>query len=494
VSGLNERVIGLGGAGLSGLLLFAAGEPLGWGPLAWLALVPLLVVVLREPRWRWAWLYGFMFGVVYFGIQLSWIFLFGWMAWTALTAFLALYTSIATLVAGVVRGHVLAPVLIAGAFAGVDLARDRWPYGGYPWGSAGTTQGSVPGVRWLAGVVGVYGLTFLVVFVAALIAHRVVYRNTAAVPIAVVVVALVSFIVVDRVVYGTPPAGNELRAAVIQGGVPRPARYDQRDRILASHIGLTRRLVANEKVGVIIWPEDSIGIGVSSGAFERVRSLARELHTPMLVGHSVDEGPQARFRNLVQLIDAEGKVAGTYQKRHPVPFGEYVPVSFLRRFVGTLNDEIPYDQDPGRRADVFEMDGGRIATPICFESVFPRDFLDFARNGANLFVLSTNNASFEHSYASQQHIAHTRMRALETRQWVIQAALAGISGVMAPDGKVSHTTRLFEPVAFVADVRMRRAHSLYARTGDLFPAIWAGLTGATAIWTLVRRRRVASTS
>ncbi|MGH2760266.1 MAG: apolipoprotein N-acyltransferase, partial [Actinomycetota bacterium] len=106
-----------------------------------------------------------------------------------------------------------------------------------------------------------------------------------------------------------------------------------------------------------------------------------------------------------------------------------------------------------------------------------------------LFVLSTNNASFERSYASQQHVSHTRMRALETRQWVVQAGLAGISAVLGPDGSVRHTTGLFESAAFVADVRVRPAQSLYALTGDLFPALFAGLGGAGALYALARRRR-----
>ena len=114
-----------------------------------------------------------------------------------------------------------------------------------------------------------------------------------------------------------------------------------------------------------------------------------------------------------------------------------------------------------------------IATPICFESVFPRDILDFARNGAQLYVLSTNNASFAHSYAAQQHLAHTRMRALETRQWVVQAALSGISATLTPDGQILHETKLFESTAFVTTVHVRPAHSLYARTGDVFVFVFA---------------------
>ncbi|MGH2760693.1 MAG: hypothetical protein ACRDKJ_14175, partial [Actinomycetota bacterium] len=166
------RLIDLGAVALSALLLFAAQEPFGIGLLAWVAPVPVLVVVLRAERVWTAWLYGLGFGAAYFAIHLSWIFLFGWMAWTALTVTMALYWSVAAIGARMVRDLRLAPVLVAGIWTGAELLRDRWPFGGYPWGTPGTAQGAVPGVRWLAGVVGVYGLTFLVVFVSAVVATR----------------------------------------------------------------------------------------------------------------------------------------------------------------------------------------------------------------------------------------------------------------------------------------------------------------------------------
>jgi apolipoprotein N-acyltransferase len=478
----SSRLLGLVAAVASALMLFAAGEPAGIGPLAWVALVPLFVAVLRERRPVWSWLYGLAFGLAFFGIHLSWIFIFGWMAWTALVATLAVYTSAATFLAGVLRRSPLAPLVAAGAWAGIEVARDRWPFGGFPWGAVGTTQATVPGVRWLAGVVGAYGLSFLVVFVAAFVAHRIVSGGWSLASLAVVGGALAVFVAVDTAAYGPPPPGRPLRVLVVQGGVPRPALPNQRDVILDSHIRLTKELMARSrpKPDVVVWPEDSIGVGVRPTAESEVEDLARSLHTPFLVGRSVVVSATA-FHNTVEHITADGARDGVYVKRHPVPFGEYVPLGFFRHFVSTLNNEVPYDLKKGRTANVFDVGPAKLATPICFESVFPRDILDFARNGADLYVLSTNNASFSHSYAAQQHLAHARMRALETRQWFVQAALSGPSAEVRPDGRVLHTTKLFTSAAFVADVRTRPAHSLYAKTGDLFAFLFALLTLAETV-------------
>jgi apolipoprotein N-acyltransferase len=480
------RLPGLLAAALSAVLLFAAGEPLGLGPLGWVALVPLFAAILARPTRRWGWLLGLTFALVYFGAHIAWIFLFGWMAWSALTLVLALYVSLGTLVAGAVAKTRFAPVLVAGAWTGAELLRERWPYGGYSWGALGTTQGNVPGVRWLAGVVGVYGLSFLLAFAAAVLALMIVRRELPWTSVAIVGAALLAFVAADAGISGRPSGGEPLRIAVVQGGVPRPVVPGQRDIILRHHVDTTRALLARRQVDVVVWPEESVGEGAVEG-LAAVQQLAREVDTPFLVGQTfVDEAGD--FRNAVRYVDASGVLRRTYEKRHPVPFGEYVPVGFLRRFVGTLQEQLPTDQQPGRTPDVFDVRGTKIAAPICFESVFPRDVLDFVRAGAELFVLSTNDSSFETTYASQQHLAHTRMRALETRQWFVQAALSGISAVIAPDGTMTHTTRLFTTDAFVADVRTRTAQSLYAKTGDLFAELFAA-AAAIAFLLALRRRR-----
>lgn len=491
-SSVPGRPMGAALAVLSAGLLFVAGEPLGAGIVAWVALVPLFAAVRLAAReagaGRWAFSYGLLFGLVFFGIHLWWIFLFGWMAWTALVFVLSLYTGLATFVGSRVSGGRFAPLLVAGAWTGAELLRDRWPYGGYSWGAVGTTQTTVPGVRFLAGTIGVYGLSFLIAFAGAGIVRIVVDRDVPWRSVAAVGGVLLAFVVADLAVGSSPTPIRPLRVGVVQGNVPRPIVVGQRNAILKNHIDLTRQLLATHRdLDLVVWPEESIGEGVSPGSLSLVEDFSRDARVPMLVGQTIVE--DGDFLNLVRHIDARGRLVETYQKRHPVPFGEYVPVGFMRRFVGTLESEIPTDQVPGTRANVFDVNRTAIATPICFESVFPRDFLDFVRNGAELFVLSTNDSSFERSYASQQHLAHTRMRALETRQWVIQAALSGPSAVIEPDGDVLHETRLFEGDAFVADVRARPSPSLYAKTGDLFASLFATATGIVYVAALRPRRR-----
>jgi apolipoprotein N-acyltransferase len=93
----------------------------------------------------------------------------------------------------------------------------------------------------------------------------------------------------------------------------------------------------------------------------------------------------------------------------------------------------------------------------------------------------------ERRVVGREHV-ELRAVALETRQWVVQAALSGISASIAPDGAISHTTRLFDSTAFITKVRVRPAHSLYARTGDLFIFIFAIATLAALAQTAILKR------
>jgi len=478
----------------SGLLLAAAGDPLGLAPVAWVALAPLYVAIMKERRRRWSALYGFVAGVAYFSIHLSWIFLFGWMAFVALVAVMSSWWALAGVLTGVVRRLPLAPVLAAGIFSTAELLRDRVPWGGFGWGTPGLSQVAVPVVRGLAPAVGATGLTFLVAFAGAVLADRLLTRHLPWASLMLVSAVLVLFIGVDALRYGSPDAGEPVRVAVVQGNVPRPVLpswSEQREAVVRGHEELTRTLVGRADVDLVVWGEDAIGEVVTDG-LDRASALARTLGTPMVVGRSEVVPERNGFYNVMDHIDASGRVVDTYAKRHPVPFGEFVPLGFLRRFVTTL-DQVPYDMLRGEEWVVFDVRtrSGRVgvATPICFESVFARDVRALARRGAEVMVYSTNDSSFERTFASEQHLTHVRMRAAELRQWGVQAAISGHSALVDPNGVVIERSPLFVPTVVEGVVQARAASSLYARVGDLFAWGWTAGSGlALALYALVLAR------
>lgn len=488
-------ILSLLAAAGAGAVWFLAQEPLALGVLGWLALAPLFWAILSTHRLAFAALLGFMTGVVFFTLEFWWVFGIGWMAGTALIVGFSLFPAAASTFAYLVRRSPIAPVALGGAWVATELVRDRWPWGGFGWASIGISQANVPGARWLAGTIGASGLTFLCAFLAAWIAHAIVTGRRSWASLTIVGLAVASFAIVDIATSGDAAPGTPVDIAVVQAHIPRPERDDQDAAVLASLERQTRALAERGRApDLILWPENALGYYVPAETSDRLAALAREIDTPILAGRSVGDLPGRRSWNYVDLIDTSGRRVQTYQKRHPLPFGEYVPVPSLLDHVSSLND-IPFDMIRGRRATVFEVAGAHIGIPICFESVFARDVRAFAEAGADLIVVATNDSSFR-TYIAEQHLAHSRMRALELRQWTVHGGLSGVSAIIAPDGRITARAGHFEETTMRGVVRARRATSLYFRTGDVFAFIFAAaallalaIRGATGIWTVANRVR-----
>ena len=151
------------------------------------------------------------------------------------------------------------------------------------------------------------------------------------------------------------------------------------------------------------------------------------------------------------------------------------------------------DRTPGGRVHTVKVeDLPPFGTPICYENSFPAIQRAMVRDGAAFFVLTTNNASYEMTAASRQHLAMSRLRAVETGRWMIHAAVSGISAIVAPDGSIVSQSGLFEPATTRHQIVASTARTLYAQLGDW--VVWASLALCVGLVLTPRRpsaRRVA---
>ena len=460
------------------------------GPLAWIAIAPLLAIAARTGVRRGAGL-GFIFGFAFFGLLLHWISIVGYLAWLVLVllqaGFLALFGA---LWAGLsqARSPAARVALAAGAWVAVEFLRSLVPVGGFTWGELAQGQTEL---RWLlraASLGGGWLVAGIVVAINALVVESLRYLRAAQRrPALAGVTAAALLLVAPLTLPANLATGESVRAAIVQGNVPRDfsgSPLDKELAIIASHEHLTEEL-APLRPDLVIWPESSVGLDIttSEDAARAVREAARAVDAPMIVGANLDAG-EDRYKVVAFHVDASGEVVDTYQKTHLVPFGEYVPARAIFGWIPAL-EQVPRDAVAARDPRVFDVAGGRVAPVISFEGDFGSLVRRPIAEGGRILVVATNASTWDDSWASAQHLAFSQVRAAENGVWVAHAALSGISAFVAPDGTIVDATPLWTATALVDEVRFAETITLYARLGDWFPWLCAAATLAGLV--LVRR-------
>jgi apolipoprotein N-acyltransferase len=461
------------------------------------ALVPLLHLARGERPGRGA-LLGLAFGAAFFGLVLSWILLFGELAWSALVLAQACAVAVfGGLAPALWRAErpVLSVLGLAAAWTALEWVRGAWPLGGFTWGQLGASQVGNPTLLPLASWGGVWALTFVVALgngLVLLALDRALARprpdpRRAALPLCAAALAVVA----PWAIPAPTPAGPPLDVAVVQVDV-RPARSLDplaEDRAVARMHLAPHRSLAADPPDLAVWGESALDPGASGPELRaEVSRTIRAVGVPTIAG-SVRPGRDQRLFNLALLFDGAGRVVDRYAKVHLVPFGEYVPWRGALSWISALR-QIPYDISPGPGLGPLRGPGlPPIGAVICFENSFPSLDRAAVRRGAQLLVVLTNNASYGFSPASAQHLAMSRLRAVETGRWVVHAAITGISAFVDPGGRVVASTGLFQPAVLRHEVRASTAVTPYVRLGDWVP--WGSLLLALGLLARPARRRSA---
>ncbi len=485
--------------GLGCIAAFAAGlatslafPPVGAWPIAFVGVAPLLLL-LRERTVPRGLLLGFCFGVGMFGATLYWIFLFGALAWSALVtlsaASIAVFGAIATSI--VRRDHpVWGAIGIAAAWTAIEWLRGMWPLGGFTWASLGTSQVDDRALVRLASVTGVWGVTFVVVFANAAVASWFARRGRGGVRIALVVAATV-LILAPALIPLPAPTGDPVTIAVVQVDVripPGTSPVQEDITVARRNIEEYQTLAGQTPPDLAVWGEGALDPGALAdpATFAAVQNAIAQVGVPTTVG-AVVNFPDGTQRTSVLAFDASGKVVDQYDKVHLVPFGEYVPWRRHLSWISAIK-QIPVDRTPGTNIHTITQPGlPSYGTPICFENAFPDIPRTMVREGAQFLVVPVNNASYGFTAAADQHLEMSRMRAVETGRWVVDAAVSGISAFIDTDGRVVGDTRLFVPGILPGQVRPSTTWTLYVRYGDWFPAVCLVIVAMSLLFAPRRR-------
>jgi apolipoprotein N-acyltransferase len=290
-------------------------------------------------------------------------------------------------------------------------------------------------------------------------------------------------------------------AALIQGNVPRPGLHflGEREQVLRNHVAATNKLASDVRAArvavpeLVVWPENASDIDPfrNDSAYRLIDETIKNLGIPVLVG-AVVAGPGPDYVSNTGIVWSPTRGPGArYVKRHPVPFGEYIP--FRAQLSGRIErlEQIPRDFFAADRPGVLRLGPARIGDVICFEVAYDGLVRDVVKGGADVLVVQTNNATYNRTNQPPQQLAMSRLRAVEHGRTVLVAATSGISAVVAPDGAVLAQTEELTAETLVAEVPLRRATTVADRMGSWPEALLAlvGLAAAAAAGAARRVRR-----
>jgi len=243
----------------------------------------------------------------------------------------------------------------------------------------------------------------------------------------------------------------------------------------------------------VLWPENSTAVDPFADAQTRtgIETAVAAIGVPILVGAMVDAGPD-HVMNQGVVWDPVPGGGDRYTKRHPVPYGEYIPFrgsSWMPSTYGRLT-EVPRDMVRGTSLEPIRVGGLRIADAICFDVAYDEGIGGQVARGAELVTVQTSNAMFSRTGQLAQQFEISRLRAQETGRWVVVAAINGISGVVRPDGTVVASAPARGQEVLVEEVGLSTTRTLAVRLGTwLGRLVMLFLVLHTAVVLITYRRR-----
>ncbi|GHT92905.1 apolipoprotein N-acyltransferase [Betaproteobacteria bacterium] len=465
-----------------------------FAPLEQFWLLPLTLAALfhllqSSPNWQQAFCRAFAFGLGYFLVGVSWVYVsmsvFGGLpmplaalAVLLFCVFLALFPAIA---GGLFRRFLPAtPVRRTLAFAAAltlaDLARGYF-LTGFPWLAFGYSQTAPSPLVGFAPLVGVYGLGFLAAFIAAAIACAL-QQHHGRWGVSILVMAFVGWVLSGQ--QWTQPAGDSIRVALVQGNVAQDVKWQPEHTRATLNDYLD--LVARHPAKLTVLPETALPVffdTLPQAYLQELARLAKRQQGDLLLGVPTRTAAADSEDYWNAAISLGVSPNQHYAKSHLVPFGEYAPPGF-DWFLRQMNIPMANFSSGSARQPALHLAGQRVALNICYEDLFG-NALRATLPDATLLVNMSNTAWFGHSLAQSQHLQIARLRALETGRPMLRATNTGVTAIIAPDGSVVARLPEFESGVLTGEVQGYTGLTPYARWGDM-AALLLALGALAWVW------------
>jgi apolipoprotein N-acyltransferase len=505
---------------LSGVFLVLSFPPFNLYPLAWVSLVPLLLLIAERDTKK-TFYPGLATGAVYFMGTVYWVFhsmyVYGHIPAVAslcvlilLCLYLALYTGVFAVMFKLiyVRLHVPAMFIVPVLWVTLEYAR-TYILTGFPWSLLGYSQHSFLPLIQISDITGVYGISFLVAAINGLVFDLIRQRKAGLSElvsrrhIISGAIALV-LIIIASLVYGLAKLkhndqGGNITVTVLQGNIDQDKKWDRNHQreVVDTYKNLTLA-AASDKPDLVVWPESALPFifGNDTDLTNEVMDLQKQMNSHMLIGSVLFKGREkgkSLLSNSVIMLSPGTDAIEVYDKIHLVPFGEYVPMGNLFPFISKMVTAVG-DFVKGKEVKVMKTPFAKIGNLICYEIAFPGLVRKFIDRGTNLIVTVTNDAWFGRTSAPYQHFSMAVFRAIENRVPVARSANTGISGFIDSRGRIKKKSDIFVKASLTEKISVGTEKSFYAGNGDIFAYVCLIITSIMALLGIVRKHEKAPNS
>lgn len=477
---------------LSGLMLSASFPPgkLDW--IAWVALVPLLKGLNNETRSN-AFRLGLIAGLSHYLTLFYWIlvvlgsygglhFILSTLVLILLCLYISLYPALFSFLIFHVKEARFRALLTAGIWVSLEFIRARL-LTGFPWCLLGYSQFRNLKLIQITDIVGVYGISFLIITSNCLIyliffsqSHKDERRFFRLEIVILVLMLFFTTVFGHYRVSGYEVEGRgkkHMNTAIIQGNVDQSIKWDPeyQERTINLYQRLTRSTYSY-RPQIIVWPETAVPFFFQDKTkfSERIPMILKESGALLFFGSPAyrRENGVTRYYNRAYVLTPDNLLAVYYDKVHLVPFGEYVP---LKRFLPFVHRLVPAAGDftSGEKISPLKLPLISAGILICFEAIFPELARSQVEKGAEILVNLTNDAWFGMTSAPYQHLSMSVFRAVENRRPLIRAANTGISAFIDPTGRIINRSGLFREDVLTHKVKIDEPQlTFYTRYGDIF--------------------------
>ncbi|MCF7790856.1 MAG: apolipoprotein N-acyltransferase [Victivallales bacterium] len=534
---------------VSGMLMILAFPCFNFSYLAWITIIPLYILVF-DLNWRRAFVIGFLWGYAWSVASTIWLRNIETFIPFAISFILAFFYAFWAVAVPVVRRYLFVPGYIqlkgyneecsylkSNSFAFKEIVFTlclsclwcviewvrTWIFTGLPWNLLAISQWQQLAIIQIASVTGIYGVSFILVFMNLAIADTgiAVYKKIKHnqgdsafrfVPLSLYISIM---LILAAFHFGINRAGDlrkktpetVLRAAVVQGDIPQCRFFNAEEAMFAlkTYTNLSEKILPS-KPDILIWPESAVPQSLRGSSYlsyeyrENIEELTDKFHIPILLGttdYEFDSSDKLKFYNSAYLINKNGEFVKRYNKMHLVPWGEYTPFENI----WPVSPIYPWIKEkfgmgrsctPGTVNTIFKLKKNVNASVlICYEDIFPKIARKHVLNGANLLLTITNDAWFPTENQLEQHLAQAVFRAVENNRVMIRNGNCAGSCVIQPNGFVSDSIFFkkesggkFEPdpavkgrgtAVFNVGIREKPETTFYTKYGNLF-ILFCGIT------------------